>query len=418
MEQDKKQIKDEFDPAQNVSLEVFAKDLKNLFQMNVLKEKVRITPQGLFVDLSLKRSLLDKYREWLQEKTQGVAGKSERKCFKRLFSTENPPQYYLVEGKVSFLGCLVPFLVQAPQNFGIPYYLGSLIPADNYLHPKDERLANLPNVEVVPTAEGVEVHLRVKKWRYKVSQASLLSFRAVIERSTRLSKKFPLATKSMLDVVKALGSVLYDAKPVDKRSSILVPQSLPKKRIILRSEDLIFIIDDQERLVFCYEVKGANLFCFLRDELNEATKRKIFNIGSLEISSQNRKYCASLKIKGRRYFMSLNTVRDFAEYCTISQVPYIKVEPAYTIIDCFRALSVICEHSEDIEKKLIERHVSMLRATMSRFMTFEKWIIAITADNCIAHCIEKGAITATGGRWRSSQFGRNTGRRHSHNRHR
>ena len=95
------------------------------------QESYRITPQGLFFSLTKKTEILDFYRTWLKEKAGEKTGDEvkeeikEGKLVKKLFNTDAPERFYLLEGKKCLCGYFVPAVIQNPPQYRLPYYLGS-----------------------------------------------------------------------------------------------------------------------------------------------------------------------------------------------------------------------------------------------------------------------------------------------------
>ncbi len=373
-----------------LSVEAFIKDLKQFCPADVIRESVRITPEGLFVDNVGREKILLAYAEWLKKKTVGALGTNEKRNLKRLFGTEEPSQYYILEGKNSLCGYLAAGKVKAPQNYNMPFYLGSLLNATNYLHPRDAGLQELKNVQVVQTsAAAATFQLKVKGRTYNATQEFLTSFRVLIERSKKLSRRYQYST--LLDALKALGRILFSAHFQDDKQCLLMPFVAPRKRVVLKADELVFILDDASNLKFCYEAKGINLYNFIKDEIGAAIKKQIIHAGSITLSNKNRTSCGAVRIKGETYQLGFNALRDFVEYCNVSDVPYAEIKGGYTIMDCLRAFSVVLERSEKIERRFVSNHVSIFDSKLNNFRIYEKWILAVAEHNVIMHCVEKGA---------------------------
>ena len=386
--------------AEEVSLLPFIRDVKTLFKIEEMKDKLRVTPAGLFIDEGLRPKLIEKYQEWLLKKTQGAVVKSERKCFKRLFGSEEPPEYYLVEGKNCLLGYLVACPVQQPQSMGIPFYLGSLTETRNYVHPRDPRLAAMENLELAATSDGMELQVQVRGRTYRMQTPFLLTLRELAEHSPHLLRQFPELPHALRETVRAAVKLLKRAALVEKKQQILVPQRLAnaKQMFFLRSGTLVFAAERGERLVECYELKGASLNHLIRQDLRAVTggQKRGAHLGSLEIIPRDPRRIGSLRIRGEQFFVAPRALQDFVER-VLDYPPLRSRLPArYTVAMCIEEFCVICQQSEQIAKAKIARHVEQLKLKANRFYTYERWLLVIGDGNTILRCIDKGAPSAHG----------------------
>jgi len=379
---------------EEASLLPFIKDLKTLLAGADLKDKLRVTPAGLFVEESFRQAIVEKYQEWLQRKTQGAVAKSEHKCMKRLFGSEEPHEHYLVEGKACFLGYLVACPIQQPQNMSLPYYLGSLTDTRNYLHPRDPRLAAMQSLDITPTADGMELQVRVRGRTYRMNTAFLLALRKLAERSPFLQRQFPELQEALREAARAAVKLLKRAAFVDKKQQLLVPQRLADdKHVMLQSGAIVLVAERGDRLFDCYELRGANLNRLIRDDLQSAAPghKRGARVGPLEILPRDPRRAGSLRIKGQQYFLAPRAIQDFIERIPHSPALRAQFPGRYTTVKCVEALCAVCQQSDEISRGKISRHLENMNVKAKRFRTFERWLLAGGEGDVIVRCIEKGA---------------------------
>ncbi len=394
VETDASQGKEVEEQREVISLPIFFKALKELLPHEEIKEKVRATPAGLFIEQGLRVRILEQYQVWLQRQTQGAVAKSERKCMKRLFGSEQPREYYLVEGKACAVGYLIACPLQQPQNLSLPYYLGSLTETSSYLHPRDPKLSAMESVTVATTSEGAELNIRVKGKTIKAAAPLVAAFQKLAGHSKALSAKYPESQTALRDAARALIKELKRSMVVDKRKHLLVPgRYLRNKRVeFLEAGSLVFAAENGEKLADCYELRAANLNHFIKGEVSHyAGKRHGVRVASIDILPPHARAIGAIRIKGQQYHLAPRCVQDFVERALQSPALRDVLPERFTVVDCLKLLSNICEQSEEIERRKISHYVDQLQIHGARFRTFERWILVVGDNNTLVRCIEKGA---------------------------
>ena len=403
---------DSVQPKDSDTLLLFVKQVKLMLSPEELREGVRATPAGLFVEKSLQSKLVECYQNWLQEKTRGTVAKSERKCSKRLFGAENPPEYYLIEGKKCLLGLLVVCPLQQPQSLSLPFYLGSLAETRAYLHPGDPGLEAM-QARLVPASGGHQLEVRVRERKYLLSPSFLLDFQRLASQSTVLSKRFPGLTEALRESARAAVELLRKAKIIGKKESLFVPSRYGKVQgaSFMRVGSLVFV-GIGENLQFCYELRGRNLRELVRAEVGRGSKHGRNPGQRSSGSGKQHRIVATLHINRRAFGIASSALQEFVEQ-TI-QSGEIRGHPRYTVWDCLAELKSICERSDEIAGEMIRRHIEGIKVNRAAYRTLERWILVVDQSGTVVRCLEKGQKPSGSfsgrGNEKSRRFGRDRSR--------
>jgi hypothetical protein len=374
------------------SVHLFLDGLKDLFPRELLKDAVRITPHGLFVEKGSFQKVIEGYQAWLRKRTGGTVVKSVDKCVKRLFGSHEPPQFYLVEGKQCLLGYMVPCEVQQPQKYNLPFYLGSLLDTREYLHPRDPFLMELRGVEVTPKPQGVEVKFTAQRRSIRVAADVLKQFSQLAANSHKLLEKNSRAGTALRDSLEALIRLVGKAQPVMENEPLLVPSRNKERRGLsyLRLGTLVFVLERAETLVGCYELRGKNFQRMLRQELTALARNcRGHRIGAFELPKGRSKYLGSIEIKNEHYLVHPRAFSQFLDSIRGSAALRESFAGGFTVADCIKKMPYIFASSERVEPRQIANYLEKNAPRGARYRVRDEWIFVILGKNVIAGCISK-----------------------------
>lgn len=379
------------------SVRGFFAAIKDLFKIEVLRDNLRVTHKGLFVSEALLSELLSKYQQWLGQQSEGEVHKSESKCMKRLFGSLTPTGQYLIEGKHCLKGFLSPLEIPDPQRFGLPFYLGSLSSMREYLHPSDPTLQKLADVNVGSGTEGVELRIRIGNQTVIVSNLLLRTFRELAEHSPRVVREFPELIDSLPVVAQALVHLLRKSRILSQKNPILIPiaYKASKRHDFRTVGGFIFIFQKDGRLVSIYELRGRNLYKFVRSEFAALRTR---HIGAFEIFGERHKLLGRYQIAGKQSFVSPRAFLDFLEALPNSPEKRDHLLSNFTIKESFEKFSEIYQTSQVIEKHKILSYVERFRRPVGQYKINGVWIFVISRDWVIEAVVAKFAERKGGGR--------------------
>lgn len=376
--------------------------LPELVPQETIRSHIRVTPQGVFVQESCVPTVVEAYRTFLTAQSGGAVSKSDRKCIKRLFGTEEPTRYYLIEGSQSMLGNLIVHEIAQPQQFGMPFYLGSLQATSDYLHPRDPMFVSLPHVTARAHQGGLEVAVTSKGKDLRFTTEFTKNFCALVSRSSRLREEFPEASNSLRDGLKALIEILPKARPAAKSDFLLIPQSITKssRALFLRRGKLIVAANAQRELVACYELHGANFVRFVREEFAHwHREQRNRPVGAFVLSPPRARTLGEFVIGKQKTPLAARAFKDYVS--SLMNAPRgapAKKAPAkksrITVQEALADFSELFQRADEIAYQRIATHVPTNPARGTTFRVNREWIFQVNGRRGIERVYDRRGRTA------------------------
>ena len=369
------------------SIVSFIESLKTNKEFESNRDLIRIVPRGLFVDERGLERIVTSFQKWIYASSQGSVDKTVEKTKQWLFEDEIPERLYLVEGKQVLAGYLIPLAIQNPQRFGLPFYLGSLLPAAEYLHPADPELRSLKGIEVRQGPRGLEVIVSRGDKKVTIPEVALKAFRQLADGSSFLRRRYPGCEKSMLVALSALSGLARRARPVPKTFPVIVPQSIKgSKTQHLRAAGKFLFIEDRGILIKVIEMHGRHLSSFLRDELNRAPRDKL---GFFKLTPKHRDLVGYYDVGGRRSAVHARAFAEFAELVRRARDPRERFAGWFTAADCFERFSSIYQMSQPIPRAKIAASLERFGIEGSNFKLCGGWIFALSREGTVMRTVAR-----------------------------
>lgn len=342
---------------------------------------IRILPKGIFVDDRGFRPFLEAFQGWRHELTHGAADKTEEKTRQWLFETPTPERMYLVEGRSSLVGALIPVEIKAPQQYGLPYYLGSLLPASGYLHEGDPEIQAIPGITVRRSATGLEVEVQRRHGNLIVSEDIIKSFASIAKGSRFLQRRYPESDSNLIATLKALVSIVKRLRVVPKNIPMIVPYAVKREssKQVLVAGKFLFIAEGL-RVKMIVELNGRHLSTFLSDELSKAPKKRF---GSFHLTSKHRDLLGFYQVGGIKNSVHARAFSDFVELIRQSREPKERFTGWFTAMDCFERFSMTFQTAQSIEKKMILSSLKKTNIEGASFRISDGWIFALARDKTV-----------------------------------
>lgn len=368
-------------------LERFVTSLKADKSFEGERQLVRVVPRGLFVDERGLSAVAERYQGWILAESKGVAQKSVEKCQQWLLESSSPERLYLVEGKTVLAGFLVPFSVKAPQQFGLPYYLGSLLSTSSYIHPGDPQLQGIKGAELKSGPKGLEVVISRRKEQVTLPEQVLRSFSQTAAHSRFLQRRYPGIETSLPVCLKALVGIARRAREVPRGFPMLVPfQTKASKASQVRVAGKFAFIEEKGRIFRILELNGRHLSDFLRHELAHAPREKL---GLFRLTPKHRDLMGFYEVAGRRTSVHARAFAEFSELIRRSREPREKMGGWYTAAECFEKFSTIYQLSQPIEKFKIASALERFGITGERFRINGGWIFVLSKEGTVMRTVAK-----------------------------
>jgi hypothetical protein len=372
---------------ERASLVKFLMAVKGEKSFEPKRSLIRVVSKGLFVDERVLADLTELYQGWILKESDGVAQKSLEKCRQRLFEGKQPERMYLVEGRAALAGFVIPIPLQHPQQFGLPFYLGSLLSTKDYLHPSDPVLATLKGVEIRHAPGGFEAILQVRDKRVTVPDKVVRAFREQAQQSRFLQKRYPGSEANLAVSLRALAGLLRRARVVPRAFPLLVPRDVLKgKGKVVRAAGKCIFVEERGVLQRALEMNGLNLSLFLRAELQGAPREKL---GSFRVTSAHRDILGFYQGAGKRTGVHARAFAEFAELIRRAREPRERFTGWFTAAECFEKFSSFFQLSQPIERRKIDQVLERFGGKADRFHIYGGWIFAISQQSTVMRTIAK-----------------------------
>jgi hypothetical protein len=370
------------------SLWLFLLEVKKLFPILEIKESLRATHRGLFVEEKFVDKLSKAYQEFLEKQTKGEIHKSEEKAKKRLFGSLDPEGYYLIEGKNCLSGFLVAYELKEPQKLGLPYYLGSLSSKKNFLHPEDPVISGLKDVEIISEASGAGLKIKAGNQYFSVSPAVLGYFIGVARNSHRTMREFPELEDSLGVQCRAFVSLFRKARPIPGDKLLLVPEaySMSSKYDFRLLGSTVFITDKRQNVLSVYGLQGKDLYRLFRREFNSIRNKRL---GSFEIYNEKHKLLGTFRYSERQYQLSTQALMDFTLEISRSPDKKDNLKGVLTAKRVFERYSEIFQTSQPIQRGLVKSYLEKFKKPISECRINGVWIFVIGHDAVIEATVPK-----------------------------
>ncbi len=378
---------DQAQQARNASLIQFLESLKANKGFEPHRAQVRILSKGLFVAEDTLNLVAQIFQKWVLLASQGAADKSLDKTKQWLFDGEQPERFYLVEGKIVLKGVLIPIAVGAPQRFGLPYYLGSLLPAGAYLHPADPELQAIKGVVVSQGRAGLEIRISRRDGELLVSEAVLKSFRDIAQGSRFLQRRYPSCEKSLLVSCQALIGMVRRARRAPRAYPLIVPHdALVSKIKQIRAAGKFIFIEDKGVVTRIIELHGRHLSDFLRSELVRAPREKL---GSFKLTPKHRDLMGFYEVHGKRTSVHARAFAEFSELIRRARDPRERFSGWCSAADCFERFASLYQTSQTIEKRRIAASLERFGIEAHSFRICGGWIFALSREGTVMRTVAR-----------------------------
>jgi hypothetical protein len=346
---------------------------------------LRVLSRGIFVDERAVSALIEHYQVWLEQESHGEAHKSPEKSFQWLFEGKEPMKHYLVEGRNVLVGFVVPVLITTPQQFGLPYYLGSLLSAENYLHPADPSFAKISKLEMRQGKGGLECHITTRGSTLVVHEKVVRDFAALIRDSRFVERRYPEALRTLAGSLKLLVSLIRRARVIPRSFPIVVPHDVKSSKAKnVRMAGKFMFIEERGSLLRTIELSGRNLSGFLRAELLRAPREKL---GSFKLTPKHRDLMGFYEAFGKRRSVHARAFAEFEEGVRRTRDSRERFQGFFTATECFEKFSQWYQLSQPIEFHKIKSSVERFGVKGERYQLYGGWIFAFDRSQTLFRCV-------------------------------
>ena len=350
-----------------------------------LLSSLRVLSKGIFIDERASSGLVEHYQSWLAKESHGEVHKSPDKSFQWLFEGKDPVRHYLVEGKNVLVGFVAPVSIPNPQQFGLPYYLGSLLSGESYLHPADPSISKLPKVEARQGKFGLEFHITARRSALVVQEKVVRDFAALIKDSRFVERRYPEALRTLAGAFKLLVSLVRRARGIQRTFPIVVPYDVKNsKGKNIRMAGKFMFVEERGTLLRTIELSGRNLSGFLRAELVRAPREKL---GTFKLTPKHRDLMGFYEAFGKRRSVHARAFAEFEEGVRRTRDTRERFQGFFTAPECFEKFSQWYQLSQPIEFHKIKSSVERFGVKGERYQLYGGWIFAFDRSQTLVRCV-------------------------------
>jgi hypothetical protein len=366
----------------------FLTAVKRLIPIEELKAQFRVTPKGLFMAREARDRFVVAYQSWLAEQGLPPQARTTEKVIRRVFQSEDPSLLYLTEGKNTLTGFLALTVVQQPQQYQIPFFLGSLTDSKSVLLPHDPIFSELPGLTGSVSPTGTTVSIQIGAERFVVSPASLKDFVTIAQHSARTAKEFPALVEAPAESLRALVTLLRRSKTLDAKTFSVVPaqfvtQSSLRIRVL---GPFRFIFSSSGDLLSTIELRGKNLSHFVAREMALLRSKGSRSLGVFSFAHERDRCLGSFQLRGKKLMLLIHALAGFVEHIEDSPERRDNFSKHFSVRDCFEKFSTYVQTAQPIDAGLIKVFSAEFRERGTRFMINGPWIFVISADGVLTHC--------------------------------
>lgn len=350
-----------------------------------LLPSLRVLSKGIFVDERAVSALIEHYQVWLERESHGEVHKSPEKSFQWLFETKDPIKHYLVEGKNVLVGFVAPVAIQNPQQYGLPYYLGSLLSGESYLHPADPSISKLSKVEGRQGKFGLEFHISARRSVLVVQEKVVRDFAALMKESRFVERRHPEALRTLAGALRLLVSLIRRARVIPRTFPIVVPSDVKNSKTKnIRMAGKFMFVEERGVLLRTIELSGRNLSGFLRAELTRAPREKL---GSFKLTPKHRDLMGFYEAFGKRRSVHARAFAEFEEGVRRTRDTRERFQGFFTAPECFEKFSQWYQLSQPIEFHRIKSSVERFGVKGERYQLYGGWIFAFDRSQTLVRCV-------------------------------
>jgi len=365
----------------------FLESLRGNKGFEPIKAKIRVVPRGLFLEESVVDRVVTEFQTWLAKVSEGAAQKTFEKTKQWLFQDAEPERFYLIEGKSTLTGYVIVAQVGAPQRFGLPYYLGSLLPSSSYLHPSDPELARCKGLEVRSIGSGVEAIVQKRDKRLVVSELTIKSFEELAKKSPYLQRRYPGSEKNLSVCVRVLAGLIRRARPVPRAFPMLVPFDVKTaKHRDIRVAGKFLFIEERGKIIRVLEAHGRNLSGFLRAELMRVPREKL---GSFRLMPKHRDLVGYYERAGKKNAVHARAFAEFSELIRRARDPREKFAGWFTASECFEKFSSFFQLAQPIERHKLASSIERFDLEGAEYRAYGGWIFALSRERTVTRVIAR-----------------------------
>jgi len=365
----------------------FFDTLPSYFQSHQLSGWFRVTKQGIFVHEAAAEPLLAAYQEWTKKTSPTGEGKTIEKCRKRLFGNEDRPLYYVLDGNRCLPGVVLSGENTDPRKSKIPVYQAALLPAADFLHPRDPYLTSVQNPKHrLSNQDGFVLEFASGKRSFEMSEGGLKEFAAALRSDPRERRAHPEILRSLRATLEPAARIISNAREVPDSQRLLIPERLRSKARLkyFRSHGLIFAVEHEKKIIGWFSTKGRALGYFLRSELDIIREKTKNGAGIRGFAPDSpKKHCAGKAFsQGIAFHLETRVLIQF-----LKQMPRVarvakKIPIQFSLRDLLERFATLFHNSTPIDERLLLGKLRR-REAYAKYRRTGNWLFVIVDKNVI-----------------------------------
>ncbi len=382
--------------------DTFFDTLPSYFQSHQLSGWFRSTKQGVFVHEAAIEPLVAAYQEWTRKTSPTGEAKTIEKCRKRIFGTAEYPLYYVLDGNRCLPGIVLTTESTDPRRSKVPVYQAALLPAADFLHPRDPFLAGLDSPKSrMSNQEGFVLEFSCVKRMLEMTEPVLKEFAAVLRADPREKKQHPERLRSLRGALEPTAKIIAHARELPENQRLLIPEQLRgrSRLTFYRSHGLTIAVENDRKIVGCFSTKGRAMLRFLKKELDVLREKGKSGNGVRGFSPDtNRKQCAG-RVFSQNISFHLET-RVLLQF--LKQMPRVsriakKVPTKFALRDLLDRFVALFRNSAPVDERSLLGKLRR-REAFAKYRRTGNWIFVIVDKNVIHSAVVVKKLDENGDR--------------------
>jgi hypothetical protein len=368
----------------------FIDELPKLKGLETCKLNLRLTRDGLFIKEDFFKEVLKAFQEWYQKLTGAAHAPNMIKVRRKLFANEPIHQVYLIEGKISSVGYILPCDSQPKRKIGLPFVDSRTLDAKDFLHTRDPLFSSLNDVELVvrPGSSEIEVSFGGDKFRFTTD--AVKQFHALARYSPIVLRRFKKLREAQRFAFLALVKILRQTKVAVDKKPLFVPAGTERypAHAFRLYYNWVFVFDERGLLRTCYELNRRNAEKFVQSELVYLAQKGIRGLRDLRIYRYPGKEIAEVRVGASSYKIGRRCLSSLERFYPYYVAKHSEGSKRYSLADVLSFFVKEFQQAYIVSPKEVAWLLKAGKVKAREFRFNKRWLFLINHKRIVFACIQ------------------------------
>ncbi len=358
--------------------------------LETCKVNLRLTRDGVFVKEEFYRTILTSFQKWYQTLTSSAHLPNIIKVKRKLFAEEQVHQVYLIEGKTTLVGYLLPCETQSKRRLGLPYVDSRTLDAKDFLHSRDPLFSSLNDVDLVLKPGSSEIEVSVGSEKFRFTMETVKQFHAQARYSPIVLRRYRKLREAQRFALVALVKIIKQTRSHTDKKPLFIPvgtEHYPAQAFRLYY-DWVFVLDERSFIRTAYELRGKNFSNYVASELRYLAERGIRGVRDLRIFRYPGREIADIRVGASSYKLGrrcLDAIEKFYPYY-ISK--HAKGSKRYSLADLLKFFVAEFQQAYIVAPKEVAWLLKAGKVKAREFRFNKRWLFLINHKRVVFACLQ------------------------------